>query len=106
MISYLISLSLFTLKTSNKNKKIFFLIKKNIFFLLHLFFHAITAPYTLKISRNNQGFALIQAVLFFFVFHAKSGTTNNHRKGSSDIAYQRFFSRYSNDVKFVSYISR
>ena len=36
---------------------------------------------------------------FLFVFHAKSGTTNNHRKGSSDISYQSLFSRDSNGIE-------
>ena len=40
----------------------------------------------------------------FFVFYAKSGTTNKHRKGSSDISYQSTFNRDSNDIKTISKI--
>ena len=38
----------------------------------------------------------------FFLFHAKSGTTNNHRNVSSDKSYQRFFNRDSNEIKIFS----
>ena len=38
---------------------------KKCFFFLHLIFHDITAPKTLKGSRNFQGLALIRAVLSF-----------------------------------------
>ena len=37
---------------------------------------------------------------FFFVFHAKSHTTNNHRTESNDISYSCPFSRDSNIRKF------
>ena len=40
---------------------------------------------------------VFRCVLFFFVFHAKSGTTNKPRVGSSDILYYNFFSRNSKD---------
>ena len=33
------------------------------------------------------GGTLYSGVFFFFVFHTKSGTTNNDTNGSSDIAY-------------------
>ena len=36
---------------------------------------------------------------FFLVFDAKSGSTNNHRIGSSDIPYKSPFSRDSNGIK-------
>ena len=35
----------------------------------------------------------------FFVFHAKFGTTNNHRNGTNDISYWNPFSCYLNDSK-------
>ena len=44
-------------------------------------------------------------VLVFFVFPAKSGTTNNHRNGSSDISYLSLFSRDSTALKSFETIS-
>ena len=41
-------------------------IEKNLGFFLHLIFHVITAPETLKSNRNIQDFALIRAILFSF----------------------------------------
>ena len=44
---------------------------------------------------------------FFFVFRAKSGTTNNHRNESSDIAHSINFSCDSNNMiqTFISILS-
>ena len=36
---------------------------------------------------------------FFFLFHAKSGTTNNHWIRFSDISYENPYSRDSNHIK-------
>ena len=38
---------------------------------------------------------------FFFVFHAKSATTRNHRRELSDISVESPFSRDSNDHKIA-----
>ena len=44
-------------------------------------------------------FKCVLVFFFHFVFHAKSGTLNNHRNGSSDISYSSLFSLDSNDNK-------
>ena len=53
-------------------KKVQILEKNFHFILLHLIFFVSTAPKTSKGSRNIQGFALIRAVLFLFVFVLRS----------------------------------
>ena len=45
----------------------------------------------------NFGFGCV--LNFCIVFHEKSATTNNHRRGLSDISYSSPFSRNSNDSK-------
>ena len=42
---------------------------KNIYFFTIIFLNVITAPWTLKGSRNIQSFALIRSVLFSFSLH-------------------------------------
>ena len=43
-------------------------------------------------------FLFLSFFCFFFIFHAKSGTTNNHRNGSTDILYQSLFMCDLNDL--------
>ena len=45
----------------------------------------------------NSG--LFQFVLLLFAFHAKLGTTNNHRTGLADISNKSFFIRDSNQIE-------
>ena len=42
---------------------------------------------------------MFSGVLVFFVFHAKSGTTNSNPNGSSDISYYSILTIDSNGVK-------
>ena len=42
---------------------------------------------------------VFECVLVFFVFHDKSGITNNDRTGLNDITYRNLYSRDSNLIK-------
>ena len=53
-----------------------------------------------------MGGNLYSGVLVFFVSHAKSGTTNNHRNGSSDTSCCSSFSRDSNGVRKIRNFSQ
>ena len=64
-------------------KKFHILEKKFLLFFLIEFFNVITAPQTLKGSRNIQGFALIRAVLFHFVPVLQ--TFEKQRRGSGQV---------------------
>ena len=47
----------------------------------------------------GRNFVFGYILVFFFVFHAKSGTTNINRNGSSDISYKSPFNRDSIEIE-------
>ena len=49
----------------------------------------------------GRNFVFGCVLVFSFCFHAKSGTTNNHRTGLSDISYGSPYSRDSNHIKKI-----
>ena len=61
--------------------------------------------FTLKFSfcsdhlKNGEQLCIRVCFFLLLVFHAKSGTTNNYRNGSSDISYLSPFNRDSNGIK-------
>ena len=56
--------------------------------------------------KNVRNFIFGCVLVFFSFFHAKSGTTNNHRNGSSIVPYYSPLSRDSRTEKFFKNLSR
>ena len=58
----------------------------------------VSLPFVPTIEHCEELCIRVFLIVSFFVPHAKSGTTNNHWNGSSDISYKSLFSRDLNDI--------